>query len=59
MSVLRIRHPEYGYVEFHNLSIRQKEILDMLKGEKSLQSSSKNTKFAPIKTDKWLKKQKK
>ena len=28
MSVLRIRHPEYGYVEFHNLSIRQKDILD-------------------------------
>ena len=50
MSVLKIKHPEYGYVEFHNMSIRQKEILHMLKERKLVKSSSKKRKFVPNKS---------
>lgn len=52
MSVVKIRHPQYGYVEFHNMSLRQMDVLQMLKRGKSLESSSKKRKFASNKTNK-------
>lgn len=52
MSVVKVRHPEYGYVTFHNMTIRQKEILQLLKGRIILDSPEKKLKFALTKTTK-------
>ena len=30
-KLIRIPHPDYGYVEFHNMSVRQTEVLKTIK----------------------------
>lgn len=40
---IRVKHPEYGHVEFYGMSIRQKEVL------KTLEKSVKSSKFTPNK----------
>lgn len=52
MSVLKIKHPEFGYVKFHNMSIRQQEVLKLLKSRIILDSTEKKPKFVPNKTNK-------
>jgi hypothetical protein len=48
MEVMKVPHPEYGYVEFHGISIRQKEILDeyakLYKINKNLERNTKKNK---------------
>ena len=43
IDTVKITHPQYGYVEFSNLSIRQKDVL------KSLVIRKKKLKFVPTK----------
>jgi hypothetical protein len=45
---IKVKHPEFGYVEFHGMSIRQKEILDeyvkLCKINKKLERNTKKNK---------------
>lgn len=41
---IRIKHPNFGYVEFHGLSIRQKDVLNKIKKDARQNSGTSKTK---------------